>query len=198
MKRLAIVLALMTACALGQTVNTNILPSATGLNLGSSSQRWDLFAQDINLRGTLTLNGIPTYEALPSGVNDDCLVKDSTVAIGLRFSRCSLLVPQFHSVEWESPASADSGKWAKKFTTASVLSAMSCDTDTGTIDVQLQTRTSPNVVGTNSTSTVTCNSTGSAPATITNATIPANGYVAIMVSSITGAPTTVRVHFTTN
>jgi fibronectin-binding autotransporter adhesin len=45
---------LLLASAMGQTVNTNILPASTGLDLGSSSQRWDGFFRNVNISGTCT------------------------------------------------------------------------------------------------------------------------------------------------
>lgn len=37
--------------------NENLLPTTTGFDLGSSSQRWDGFFQDVNIAGSLTIGG---------------------------------------------------------------------------------------------------------------------------------------------
>lgn len=39
------------------TYNENLLPTTTGFNLGSSSQRWDVFAQDLDIAGTFSIVG---------------------------------------------------------------------------------------------------------------------------------------------
>jgi hypothetical protein len=42
------------------TFNANILPTTTGLDLGSSNQRWDVFAQTLDVAGNATITGNET------------------------------------------------------------------------------------------------------------------------------------------
>src|SRR3954467_5486618 len=37
--------------------NENLLPTTTGFDLGSSSTRWDIFAQDLDIAGTFSIVG---------------------------------------------------------------------------------------------------------------------------------------------
>src|SRR4051812_5642599 len=41
---------------MAETKNTDLLPTSTGLDLGSSSQRWDLYGQNLDISGTITLS----------------------------------------------------------------------------------------------------------------------------------------------
>lgn len=64
MKRLFLLLFLCSAVAQSQnsfsggTISGNVLPDATGRDLGSPDQRWDLYAQDFDVTGVFT--GTPT------------------------------------------------------------------------------------------------------------------------------------------
>lgn len=53
---------------MSQTFADNLLPSATGLDLGSVAQAWDLFAQTITVAGASTLTGAVTFGAGVSGI----------------------------------------------------------------------------------------------------------------------------------
>ncbi len=46
------------------TFDANTLPSSTGFDLGSSAQRWDLFAQLINATGPLVFNGLSSIATI--------------------------------------------------------------------------------------------------------------------------------------
>lgn len=50
----------------GGTIGGNIYPSSTGLDLGSSSQRWDLFAQSIDVSSSATLASLVGGSLLPT------------------------------------------------------------------------------------------------------------------------------------
>jgi hypothetical protein len=41
---------------MAETKNTDLLPTNTGLDLGSPSQRWDLYGQNLDISGTITLS----------------------------------------------------------------------------------------------------------------------------------------------
>src|SRR6185436_17453969 len=40
------------------TFNASIYPSTTGLSLGNNSQRWTIYAQDLDVAGNTTLNNL--------------------------------------------------------------------------------------------------------------------------------------------
>lgn len=48
------------------TYASNLLPNATGLDLGSTSQRWDAFLKDVDASGNLTVSGTSTLGTLAS------------------------------------------------------------------------------------------------------------------------------------
>jgi hypothetical protein len=45
------------------TYNNNLLPDTHGRDLGSQDQRWDAFLQDVDIEGTLLINGSPVGES---------------------------------------------------------------------------------------------------------------------------------------
>ena len=49
------------------TTTLNLLPSASDLDLGSTTQRWDLFGQDVNIDTSLTLSFITATHVLYAG-----------------------------------------------------------------------------------------------------------------------------------
>ena len=61
---------LLIGSALGQQVNTDVIPASTGLNLGHSNQRWNVFAQNLdvsgNVIGNLTFPGTITFSGTPA------------------------------------------------------------------------------------------------------------------------------------
>jgi hypothetical protein len=104
-----------------------------------------------------------------------------------------------HSIDIEAPVVDDSGKFGKKFWSAVSLQNASCDTDTGTVTLNLEIRGDPNTSGTEALSApITCSSSGSGAAVIVVSAIPSGGYVSPTISGISGTPSLVRVNFQTN
>lgn len=59
MRRIFIAALLLSSLAFGQggTTSGNIKPSNTGQDIGDAGHRWDIFARDLNVSGTFTING---------------------------------------------------------------------------------------------------------------------------------------------
>ena len=61
MKKLALLFLclMLTSCGFTQSSVTkaNLLPASTGYNLGSNSQRWNAFIQNLDINGNLTFKG---------------------------------------------------------------------------------------------------------------------------------------------
>ena len=54
-----LILVLLGGLAVAQQVNSDLIPTTTGLNLGHSNQRWNGFFNNLNITGTCVVNGNP-------------------------------------------------------------------------------------------------------------------------------------------
>ena len=124
------------------TESTNILPESTGLDLGSTSQRWDIVARDADFSGTVTLTGNVTTTG---DITADQFV--STVATGsapLTVSSTTkvsnLNVDLLDGADWAAPAALGS-------TTPAAVSATTISGSTATLtgDVEFSTGAGHNI-----------------------------------------------------
>jgi hypothetical protein len=102
-----------------------------------------------------------------------------------------------------APAAADTNKIQHKFPVAGTLQRVSCSTDQGTVDLQLDKRAeaTPNSAGSNVLSgTLQCVTTtavtgaGGAP-TISSGALTANQVLNLQILATAGSPGVVRIHF---
>lgn len=100
------------------------------------------------------------------------------------------------SFNWESPTSADSGKWFSHYSIPATIYRVYCSTDTGIADVNFEIRleTAPNTAGDAVlASDLTCTDTGASTSTIQNAEILANRLLTPTVTSTSGSPGVLRM-----
>lgn len=63
----------------GGSIDGNILPTATGKDLGSAAQRWDAFMQDADVSGTMKIPIVATSDlpAASAAMNGTILIEDN-------------------------------------------------------------------------------------------------------------------------
>jgi len=102
------------------------------------------------------------------------------------------------SLDLELPTPADTGKFQWKPKNALTITRLSCDTDQGSVDLNLELRTeaSPNSSGTAMLSTpLTCGpNTTASTLTFAVSVVPSSTPVALSIVSVSGSPLIVRIH----
>ena len=100
------------------------------------------------------------------------------------------------SMNLESPTAADSGKWQWKPKNSLLIKRVSCSTDQGSALVNLDVRSesSPNSAGPSVLfSALNCTPSGNSSTEIGTASVSALSPVALIVASVSGGPTVLRV-----
>lgn len=189
-------------CSAGSSITAKTCPAGQKLTAVSA---FGVFTCDVDLLGSVDgLNILPlsvsTQNLKVTGLASGCAEYDGNGNLLSRGAACNVgPFAQFHSIDIESPLVGDSGRFGKKFWSSSSLVNASCDTDTGTVTLNLEIRSDPNSSGTEALSgPIVCNASGSAPAVIAVSSVPSGSYVSPTISSISGTPTLVRVNFYTN
>jgi hypothetical protein len=97
----------------------------------------------------------------------------------------------------ENPTSADSGKFQWKPLHALSFTRITCNVDSGTVNINLEVRAEslPNNSGTAVlSSSLSCAPNTTAAVTFSSASVPGNSPVALVITGTNGAPTIVRIH----
>lgn len=106
-----------------------------------------------------------------------------------------------YSIDLATPATSDTGLAQHKSNNAYLLTGISCTTDQGTVQINLDVRTeaAPNTPGTNVlASPLTCGASGTATNTLnTPLTVAAFAPTSLQILSTSGSPGVVRVHIAT-
>lgn len=92
---------------------------------------------------------------------------------------------------WETPSTADSGKWLAYYSNAATITSIFCFTDAGTVNLNFEIRTkdAPHATGTTVLAApVACNSSGATVTDILNDAIPANRILTPIVTATSGSP----------
>lgn len=101
------------------------------------------------------------------------------------------------SYNLSSPSVGDSGLYQAKVSQAVTLTRVSCDTDSGTVTVNLDVRqeATPNIAGaTVLTASLTCDNNGESSTAFMTSAVAANSPVSLLVTGVSGSPKVVRVH----
>ena len=106
------------------TYSSNILPNATGLNLGSDTQRWDLFGKDVNADSVTSTTANPAISGTINLASTDDIAWRSAVSnsdVVLSKSQGAGALP------------ADTLQWPTGFSAAEIITSTVNPSATGTI-----------------------------------------------------------------
>ena len=132
-----------------------------------------------------------TYALKASSTNTMILADNDTELVTIKGQAVKA------SFNLENPTTADSGKYQIEWPQAVVITEISCNTDTGTVSVNLQerARATPNTAGTNTmTSSLACDSDSQTTTSFADSGIAVDVPYALMITATSGSPTIVRVH----
>lgn len=156
---------------------------------------------DISTTGTITnvdMNG----DLIDDGTVDGTEIDDAYAGRSLTENSNILdidaeIFTQMANAGLLDPVTGDDGAIQWKFATAITITRISCDTDVGTVTIQLDERgeTTPNSAGTDvMSSTLVCDTNNQATTSFANAGIAADAPLNVDIDATASSPTQLRIH----